>query len=438
MSKPKMTPVEAETFACDRIETNKATEEPLLDLGDLPLERLPESLRNLGHLRILALGMFAPQLNELLWQWDRNRLPHHLVDLAPLTGLDGLTSLNLSGCEGVKDLTPLTGLHSLTELDLSWCEGVDNLDSLTELHRLTSLDLSLCRGVTDLTPLTELHSLTELDLRGCSGVTDLTPLTGLHSLTVLDLSECSGVTNLPPLTGLHSLIRLDLSGCSGVTNLPQLTGLHRLTSLDLSLCEGVTNLTPLTGLHSLTVLDLSLCRGVTNLTPLTGLHRLTVLHLSWCSGVTDLDPLDGLHSLTELRLSGCFAVHSFEPIEKLMAHLETLRLYGCRFDDLPAHLCGEASYENVAELVRRHYLAQKTQGRGRDDECKLLIVGNGAAGKTSLVRLIRGEPHRDDESSTHAIHLKEWPTKILLEGNDAPVPVRVNIWDFGGQDLYHE
>ena len=121
-----------------------------------------------------------------------------------------------------------------------------------------------------------------------------------------------------------------------------------------------------------------------------------------------------------------------------MDELEHLSLYHCHFDDLPPHLYGERDHENVIDLVRRDDDARATQGSDDDAECKLLVVGNGGAGKTSLVRLLRGDPHRDDEPSTHAIWVDMQPFDIPLRGTVAPVPVRVNIWDFGGQDLYHE
>ncbi len=151
----------------------------------------------------------------------------------------------------------------------------------------------------------------------------------------------------------------------------------------------------------------------------------------------DLAPLAALTGLTALDLSGCPGVRRFQPIQILLDHLTGLYLSGCRFDDLPAHLCGTVG-ENVAGLVRRHYEALATQHAGDDVECKLLVVGNGAAGKTSVVRLILGEPHRGNQPTTHAIHLGVWQTDVLLKGNDAPARARINIWDFGGQDLYHE
>jgi hypothetical protein len=348
MAKPKPTAASPYDVAGQRIEENAANKREFLDLGDLALERLPVSIAKLGHLRVLALGKVAVRRSdqEFSWQWVYDRSAACLVDLAPLRGLTGLTSLNLNECEAVCDLEPLRGLTGLTDLDLSWCEAVR----------------------------------------------DLEPLRGLTGLTSLDLTGCKGVCELEPLRGLTGLRSLNLAGC----------------------------------------------RAVCELEPLRGLTGLTDLDLSYCNGVSELEPLRGLTCLDSLNLAGCTRVRKFTSIQELMDNLERLILFDCHFDDLPAHLCGEQRDENVAELVRRHYAAQDSQGGGQDAECKLLVLGNGGAGKTSLVRLILGEPHRVDERSTHAIHLGAWYTDILLEGNAAPAPVRVNVWDFGGQDLYHE
>ena len=124
--------------------------------------------------------------------------------------------------------------------------------------------------------------------------------------------------------------------------------------------------------------------------------------------MTNLPPLDELHRLTYLKLTKRLKVHSFEPIYTLLDHLENLYLYGCRFEDLPADLCGAEVDENVIELIRSAKAAQQAKGPDEDRECKLLIVGNSAAGKTSLARWMLDDEHQPLEKSTHAIHLGAW------------------------------
>ncbi len=112
-------------------------------------------------------------------------------------------------------------------------------------------------------------------------------------------------------------------------------------------------------------------------------------------------------------------------------------MYGCHFDDLPDFLCGEEK-ENVVEKVRAHFAAIEAQGAAVLPECKIGVLGNGGVGKTSLVRALKGLPHRESQTATEGIRLWSWDG-----GGFVPFPgssdekVQLNVWDFGGQDLYH-
>lgn len=64
-------------------------------------------------------------------------------------------------------------------------------------------------------------------------------------------------------------------------------------------------------------------------------------------------------------------------------------------------------------------------------EAKLLIVGQGNVGKTFLMnRLVSN--NTPETFSTEGIDIKNWSIKTPSSPN-----FRVNIWDFGGQEIYH-
>lgn len=228
--------------------------------GRLELQRL-SSLAGLNHLH---------NVRELIL----TRSPK-LTDLAPLSGLTALTSLDLAGTR-VSDLTPLADLTALTHLDL----GETN--------------------VSNLTPLAGLTALTALNLWG-TGVTDLSPLAGITALMTLN-GERTDVSDLTPLAGLAALTTLYL-GETNVSDLTPLAGLTALTTLGLSV-DDVPDLTPLAGLTALTTLNLSV-DDVPDLTPLAGLTALTTLEL-WLTDATDLPPQVGLTELASLDLSGAY------------------------------------------------------------------------------------------------------------------------------------
>lgn len=65
-------------------------------------------------------------------------------------------------------------------------------------------------------------------------------------------------------------------------------------------------------------------------------------------------------------------------------------------------------------------------------EAKLLIVGEGNVGKTCLMRGIVKQEDTDEISTTEGIEIKEWKFTNNNKGD-----YRINIWDFGGQEIYH-
>ena len=68
-------------------------------------------------------------------------------------------------------------------------------------------------------------------------------------------------------------------------------------------------------------------------------------------------------------------------------------------------------------------------------EAKLLIIGEGGAGKTSLAKKIEDENYKlkPEEKSTEGIDVIQWK---FTQPNGKEF--RVNIWDFGGQEIYHQ
>lgn len=66
------------------------------------------------------------------------------------------------------------------------------------------------------------------------------------------------------------------------------------------------------------------------------------------------------------------------------------------------------------------------------NEGKLILVGDGGAGKTSLVKRILGREFDKFEKQTHGIRIKNWDI-VAYDKKE----IKVNIWDFGGQEIMH-
>jgi internalin A len=65
------------------------------------------------------------------------------------------------------------------------------------------------------------------------------------------------------------------------------------------------------------------------------------------------------------------------------------------------------------------------------NEAKLILLGRGGVGKTSLVnRLVHGT-FDPNSAKTEGIQITQWPVEVDGES------VRLHVWDFGGQDILH-
>jgi GTPase SAR1 family protein/Leucine-rich repeat (LRR) protein len=101
---------------------------------------------------------------------------------------------------------------------------------------------------------------------------------------------------------------------------------------------------------------------------------------------------------------------------------------------LPKEALETADAQTILAAYRRFTRAQ-AQGAARPlNEVKLLVVGNEAVGKTSLLNfLIDGKRCNPDEKRTPGIAQRE-KIKIKAWSPDKS-EVRLNVWDFGGQEM---
>jgi len=225
---------------------------------------------------------------------------------------------------------------------------------------------------------------------------------------------------------------INVSWCDQISDLTPLAHVTSLQSLDVSWCTQISDLTRLAHLSSLQSLHLRGCDQISNVTPLRHLTGLQSLNLSGCNQIGDLTPLAQLTCLQSLDLSYNGSPFLFAPIKALLSGLRELRLFDCRPADLPPEICGESDRESVLAQVVAHY-ADLDAGLASDTEVRVLILGNGGAGKSQLCRRLRGLDFDPSVATTHGIHLDE--ASLSLDG--FPEPIRLNLWDFGGQEVYH-
>lgn len=65
------------------------------------------------------------------------------------------------------------------------------------------------------------------------------------------------------------------------------------------------------------------------------------------------------------------------------------------------------------------------------NEFKLIFVGEGGAGKTSLLKRVTSNDFDEKEKQTHGINIKTWTFEY------EKTTITANLWDFGGQEIMH-
>jgi len=156
--------------------------------------------------------------------------------------------------------------------------------------------------------------------------------------------------------------------------------------------------------------------------------KVTRLNLSF-EGLTSLpESIGQLTNLIRLSLSNN-RLASLPPEIGKLTNLEWLELSNNPDLQLPPEIRG-ASAPKIVQFYRQQ-LEQKID---RIYEAKLLIVGEGGAGKTTLAKKIQNSDYqlRPEEESTEGIDVIRWQFP-LQDGKE----FRINIWDFGGQEIYH-
>jgi internalin A len=122
---------------------------------------------------------------------------------------------------------------------------------------------------------------------------------------------------------------------------------------------------------------------------------------------------------------------SYFPFELLwLPKLEHLHLEYASCINLPAELTYD--YEALPDL--RNYHTELLKNAYPSYQAKVITVGNGRVGKTSLLKaLFQLGAFDPEEDSTHGIRL--FHTTVPLPS--AQADAKLMLWDFGGQELYH-
>jgi Leucine-rich repeat (LRR) protein len=208
-----------------------------------------------------------------------------------------------------------------------------------------------------------------------------------------------------------------------------------------------------------------LCSPLTNLTEL----------LLGSNKITDIGPLRSLANLTRLSL-GKQSDYRNKPLKSL-TNLDGLYLYriGLQTSALCSHLpiwttlsLWDNQITNIKpllaiikkglnislfsnpltvpplevvqqgnEAIISYFEETKKQGEENLYEAKIVIVGAGESGKTTLIKKLLNPDHPVPNLMIKELKASDYTITVQLYGWRRKKRLKAHIWDFGGQELYH-
>lgn len=239
--------------------------------------------------------------------------------------------------------------------------------------------------------------------------------------------------------GLITGLNLCYPGISDISFLSQPAFAH-LTYLSIVKSQ-IIDIKPIQHLNQLTELYL-FENKITDISPLQHLNRLIVLWLAF-NQITDIKPLEGLKNIRVATL-----MHN--KISKLPLDIITewgmeIKWEYRRIAEEGIFIEGNPIENPPIEIVKQgkpaiqNYFKEISQKTVRLLHSKILIVGSGAVGKTTLMKkLINNDYHVNEgqEQTTHGINIVPWEINCSF-GQEGSAQVKIYFWDFGGQEILY-
>jgi internalin A len=283
-----------------------------------------------------------------------------------------------------------------------------------EAAGLTSLPPDLFQNTRLRTLILDRNQLTALP-------PEIGQLTNLQALSL----TLNRLTTLPPEIGLLTNLRILKVNGNLLTALPPEIGqLTNLQTLELSL-NRLAALPPeigqLTNLHTLKVSRNRLTALPPEIGQLTNLQGLALDRNQLTALPPEIGQLTKLQTLALDRnqLTG-LPMQLAELVSQMILRLEDNPLH----EPLPTLLGRDA--EALASYLR------SLEGAVPQYEAKVVLVGEGNVGKTSLVAALCGGPFVENRPTTHGIEVQP----LQLKHPELGLDMTVRAWDFGVQEVY--
>ncbi len=114
--------------------------------------------------------------------------------------------------------------------------------------------------------------------------------------------------------------------------------------------------------------------------------------------------------------------------------LKTLYLHENPLPNISKASLPQGERDNAFSSVRA-FLSELREGKLINERAKIILVGNGRVGKTSMFNCLNNKDYDPNERYTHGITLG------MLEKDKLPKvktdALQANVWDFGGQEIFY-
>ena len=381
---------------------------------------------------------------------------NHISDTFSVGKLNNLEDLNLN--KNVITVPILENLTNLKKLGLN-NNYITELQFLEKLNNLQSLDLSFNK-IIDYQALKKINRLQKLDLNG-NYITNISFLENSQKLQIL-LLNTNKISNVDFLGDMKDLRRLDLSynkinkiNFTGKNIFLQELLLGGNQIVDASFLANVPNLQIL-NLSENQILQIDFLKEMVNLKELilrsnriTEIHfledlkNLAILDISE-NRIKDIDCLKKLKKLQSVDLKKNQIIE-FDALLHLLKNKLQIDFSGKFIWQLERQIgiVSNPIANPPIEIVKRGTKAILNWFDERDEqgeeivyEAKLMIIGDAGSGKTSLSSKIKNTksmlPNKVDDT-TVGIDISEFK----FDKKENKPEFKVNIWDLGGQKIYH-
>ena len=318
---------------------------------------------------------------------------------------------------------PKLDLHQLLSSYRVKAVATTFMAQCSNLTRLSLRDVKMPPGVMHFV-CTAFQStrLQALDLSNC-GLTDETAeslLSLLASPSLLDVQLGGNAWDSQHL-------QLILGGCSRVTSL----GLGGLG--DSCFHSESTCFAQIAGLKNLKTLDLDGFKDEAAEAVLSQCCTgLTSISLKDATELTQLPPsMSKLTGLVSLCIDGCTEIYSLPLWLTDMTKMTTLSLHGCNIQYPPK------SNQDSIKKIKKFLLNARHNGKPWK-RIKVVFLGNGRSGKTSLLRALAKLPLDSEEQSTRGVNVDSFSHLLQPNAFDKlrGFNIELSYWDFAGQLEY--